>query len=419
MKLKSMVALVAIFLLLMLVRCGGGGSSNSSTSSGTSTSTTTANYVGTQTPGDYWSWSKTTGNNGSVSFTATNNTRNLTYSGTESQLTGNSAGLSKLSITSSTDTNITTPASAYKLEIPDTMVMAAVAPFYTFNHNGQVQLSVHGPVVAAAQGSCPSTGTTYVDWVMMPSDTWCPTASSVIATGICTSASNAYGTAQITVSGGTYTINVTPYHLDGSPGSSVPLSSCTCSGGVIQCTDSNNNPVRIAFTPSGIFIMDTPSYGVAGFVQPTSNINIGDLLVNGRSFKGMNFTPWDDYYDGCTSNNDCNVYGISGGTCLSGHCGVAETSPVSITADGTKLNALQYTNIDNGALSTSGGSINFAGASQPTPGLITATVTAACGSTFPIVMAVNQINGKYVAFVLSHSTCPTFDSPFNVLAMEQ
>ena len=417
MRLKSVITLMAIVSLLMIAGCSGSSSGNSSTSS--SSSPTTANYVGTQTPGDYWSWSKTTDSSGSVSFTATNNTRNLTYSGTESQLTGSSSGLSKLSITSSNDTSVTTPTSAYKLEIPDTMVMAAVAPFYTFNHNGQVQLSVHGPVVAAAQGSCPTTGTTNVAWVMMPSDTWCPTASSAIATGTCTSASNAYGTAQITVSGGTYAINVTPYHLDGSAGSPVPLSSCTCSNGVIQCTDPGNNPVRIAFTPSGIFIMDTPGYGVAGFVQPISNINISDFLANGRSFKGMNFTPWDDYYDGCSINNDCNVYGISGGTCLSGHCGVAQTSPVSITADGTKLNAFQYINIDSGSLSTSGGSISFAGATQPSPGLITGTVTAACGSTFPIVMAVSQINGKYVAFVLSHSTCPTFDSPFNVLAMEQ
>jgi len=415
MKLKNMVALIAIFSLLATVGCSGGTSSNSSSSS----STTTVGFVGTQTPGDYWSWTKTTDNSGSISFTATNNTRSLNYSGTESQLTGNSAGLSKLNITSSNDTNITTPASAYKLEVPNTMVMAAVAPFYTFNHNGEVQLSVHAPVVAAAQGSCPSSGATNVNWIIMPGDTWCPTASSVIATGTCSSASNAYGTAQITVSGGTYTINVTPYHLDGSAGSPVSLSSCTCSEGVIQCTDSGNNPVRIAFTPSGIFIMDTASYGVAGVVQPTSDINIGDFLANGKSFKGMNFTPWDDYYDGCTSNTDCNVYGISGGTCLSGHCGVPETSPVSITADGINLNAFQYTNIDNGLLSTAGGSVNFAGALQPSPGLITATLTAPCASTFPIVMAVNQINGKYVAFVLTHTTCPTFDSPFNVFAIEQ
>jgi hypothetical protein len=413
MSLKTIITLLAISLLLMIVGC------SSSNSGSSSSSATTVGFVGTQTPGDYWSWSKTTDNNGSVSFTATNKTRALNYSGTESQLTGNAAGLSKLNITSSNDANITTPASAYKLEVPNTMVMAAVAPFYTFNHNGQVQLSVHAPVVAAAEGSCPSTGTTNVNWIVMPNDTWCPEASSVIASGTCSSASNAYGTAQITVSGGTYTINVTPYQLDGSAGSPVSLSSCTCSEGVIQCTDSHNNPVRIAFTPSGIFIMDTASYGVAGVVQPSSNINIADFLANGRSFKGMNFTPWDDYYDGCTSSNDCNVYGISGGTCLSGHCGIPETSPVSITADGTNLNAFQYTNIDNGLLSTAGGSVNFAGALQPSPGLITATLTAPCASTFPIVMAVNQINGKYVAFVLTHTTCPTFDSPFNVFAIEQ
>ncbi len=134
----------------------------------------------------------------------------------------------------------------------------------------------------------------------------------------------------------------------------------------------------------------------------------------------MNFDPWDDYYDGCISDGDCNdKNGISGGTCLSSHCGVPETSPVSVTADGTNMNALEYTDIDNGLLSTSGGTVNFKNASQPAPGLITATVTASCQLTFPIVMAVTQIKNKYVAFTISHSTCPTFDSPFNVLVVEQ
>ena len=316
MRFKNLIVLIAVFSLLMTLGCGGGGGSSSS-------STTTVNFAGTQTPGDYWSWAETTDSSGSVSFTAVNNTKNFSYLGSEIPLTGLSAGFAELGISSSTDPNITTPTSAYKLAIPNTMVIAAMAPFYTFNHSGQVQLSIHGPVVAAAQGSCPTAGITYVNWVIMPNDNWCPAPGSVLPTGTCppTGADNAYGTAQIIFTGTTYTVYITPYQLGGTPGSSITMSSCSCSEGVIQCTDSANKPVRIAFTPSGIFIMDTASYGLVGVVQPTTPISIPNFLTDGRSFKGMQFIPWDDYYDGCTSNSDCNVYGISGGTCISNHCG--------------------------------------------------------------------------------------------------
>ncbi len=267
MRFRNLAVLVTIFWSLIILGCGGGGNSKIGTT----------NFVGTQTPGDYWSWTRTTDASGGVTFTAINNTQGLNYSGSEIQLTGGSAGFSKLNITSSNDPKVptlTTPASAYTLEIPDTMVMAAMSPFYTFDHDGIVQLSVKGPVVAAAQGTCPSEGTTNVNWIIMPGSDWCPTATAVIATKSCSSADNAYGTAVITVSGGTYTVDVTPYHLDGSAGDPVLLSSCTCSEGVIQCSDSNTNPVRIAFTPSGIFIQDSASYGFAGVVQPASDIDL-------------------------------------------------------------------------------------------------------------------------------------------------
>ncbi len=396
-------------------------------SSSNSGGSTTTSFVGTQSPGDYWSWTETTNDDGSVSFTALNNTKNLNYSGNLISLTGNSSGFSKLNITSSTDPNITTPTSAYELEIPSTMIMAAVAPFYTFNHSAEVQLSIHGPVIAAAQGSCPSAGTTTVNWIIMPNENWCPAVGANIATGPCATADNAYGTAVITVSsGGTYTINVTPYHLDGSDGNSVSLSGCSCSGGVIQCTDAYNSPVHIAFTPLGIFIEDTASYGIVGVVQPASNIDISSngLLANGNSFRGMVFDSWDDYYDGCTTDSDCNIYGISGGTCLSGHCGVPETQPISVTADGTNLNAVTYSDIAAGSLNTDVSVVDLSTASQPSPGLITTTITSpttGCNipGSFPFVMVATQINNKYVAFAISHSTCPTFDMPFNVFTIEQ
>lgn len=415
--------LLISFIAISLIAC----------SSNDNNTPTTVNYVGTQSPGDYWSWTETT-YNGAGTFTAVNNSKSpsYSYSGSVSPLTGISAGFSKLNITSSSDTNITLPASAYEIEIPNTMVMAAVAPFYTFNQSGTVQLSIHGPVVAAAQGSCPSDGTTTVNWVVMPDENWCPAAGANISTGTCSSADNAYGTAVITVSSGTYAISVTPYHLDGTAGEAVSLSSCTCSSGVIQCTDSKSKTVHIAFTPSGIFIMDTEKHGITGVVQPASNINISNFLTSGNSFKGMVFDSWEDYYDGCTSDTDCSGShnGVSGGKCLGndghgyGYCGVPETKPVSVTADGTNLNAQTYSDIDNGTLNTEVTAVNLSGASQPSPGLLKTSITypsTGCNipGTFPMVMVVTQINNKYVAFGLTHSTCPTFDTPFNVLTIQQ
>jgi hypothetical protein len=419
---KPIVSILVVSLVAVLpIGCG------SSTTTISTRTTPTASFVGTQSPGDYWSWTETTDDNGLVSFTASNNTQGVTYSGSATPLTGGSSGFSKLTVTSSNDPDVITPVYAYELEIPNTMIMAAVPPFYTFNQSGEVQASIHGPVVAAAQGSCPTSGTTTVNWIVMPSDNWCPALGSDIATGTCPAADYAFGTAVITVSDGAYTVTVTPYHLnDTSPDPQFSLSSCTCSEGVIECMDPNSHPVRIAFTPSGVFIEDTVGNGVVGVVQPDSNIDLNDFLANGNSFKGIIFDSWEDYYNPCTSDSQCvDQNGISGGKCLdaygTGYCGVPETKPVSITADGTELNARSYSSLDTGALNTEVSTVDFSSAVQLAPGLIIANLTPACtgGTTFPIAMVVTQIDNKYVAFTLSHSTCPTFDTAFNVLAVQQ
>jgi len=103
---------------------------------------------------------------------------------------------------------------------------------------------------------------------------------------------------------------------------------------------------------------------------------------------------------------------------------VPETQPISVTADGTNLNALTYTNIATGSLNTVASAVNLSTASQNSPGLITTSITSptseeGCNNpgTFPFVMVATQINNKYVGFAISHSTCPTFDMPFNVFTM--
>jgi hypothetical protein len=409
---RLLASVLSVLLIAGTVSIMSGCGSSSTPSSGASSAASTS-FAGTQSPGDFWSW--TINNSGSGTFTAVNNTKNLNYSGSVSGLAGNSAGISKLSVTSTTDPGLTPPASAYVVEVPDTALLVATAPFFTDVSGNQDSISP--PVFAVAQGSCPSTGVT-LNWITMPPASWCPTAgaNSPLGNG-CPTADDAYGTAVISVSGGTYGISVTPYRLDGTPGSGAfNLSGCTCTNGLIQCTDSGNNPVRIAFTPSGVFFVDTPSNAFAGIVQPDSNIDLADFL-NARTFKGMWYTSLDS--GGIfNSQSDCTSHG---GTWISGTgCGTHSTQPIFATTDGTQLTGHPYSDIDNGTASTQGGSINFANASQPVPGLIRATFTSACGGpTSDIVVAVRQVNNKYVGLIITHSPCTTFDVGFNVLAIEQ
>jgi hypothetical protein len=51
--------------------------------------------------------------------------------------------------------------------------------------------------------------------------------------------------------------------------------------------------------------------------------------------------------------------------------------------------------------------------------LITGTFSDFGGGTSPIVMAVRQVNGKYVALIVTHSPNATLGGGFNVLAAEQ
>lgn len=417
-------ALVLLLLCLVLacgisiLSCGGSSGSSTSSTSNTPTSTTTS-FAGTQPPGDYWSWSF---DSSAGTFTGTNNTKSVNYSGTSTALSGNSSGISKLTLTSTTDTSIgTLPQTAYAVQVPNTALLVATPSFVTFNGSRD---SIQPPVFAAAQGSCPTTGAT-LNWVMMPPNTWCPTATaySPLASGSGCSSSNvglAYGTAVMSVSGGSYGITVTPYHLDGTADSAFSFSNCSCGSGVVQCIDpSTSKPNRIAFTPSGVFFIDTPNSAVAGVVQPDANIDMSDFLKSGRQFKGLWYTALDSI--GYNSSATCTANGGRWFSAVS-QCGLHTTQPIKATTDGTQLIGNPFVDIDAGTLSTQGGNINFANSTQPAPGLIKAKFTAnGCSQTSDIVMAVRQINGKYVGLILTHTPtpCTTFDVGFNVFTIEQ
>jgi hypothetical protein len=380
----------------------------------TVTVTVASNYAGTQSPGDFWSW---TIDSGAGTFTATNNTKSFNYSGTLSALAGN-PGISKLSVTSTTETGLTPPQSAYMIEAVNTALLVAHAPIYTTPSG--TQQSIQPPTFATMQGSCPSTGVN-VNWIAMPSANWCSAAGdpNPLVNGGCTSGDNAFGTAVISVSGSTYGITVTSYRLDGTedPGGPFTLSGFSCINGLIQGTDSDGHPVRISFTPSGVFFMDMPNEAIVGIVQPSSNIDMVDFLKSGRTFKAIYHTALDSSQI-FNTQDDCTLHD---GVWISGTCGTHATQPASVITDGTHLTGHPYSDIDNGTLiSTQGGTISFATSSQGTaPGLITGTFTDFGGGSSPIVMAVRQVNNKYLALIITHSPNATLGGGFNVLAAEQ
>jgi hypothetical protein len=80
-----------------------------------------------------------------------------------------------------------------------------------------------------------------------------------------------------------------------------------------------------------------------------------------------------------------------------------------------------YKNIDNGILTANVGSLSFGTTTQPVAhGLIQGKLASDCGPGLDdIVMAVRKINNKYVALILHHSTCTTFDVGDNALMVEQ
>jgi hypothetical protein len=340
-----------------------------------------------------------------------------------SKLSGNSSGFSKATVTSTTGTDPTPPKDAYVIEIPNTALVAAPAPFKTLDHSlpgeqpSLLQGTNHPPIVGLAKGSCP-TGTIDVIWIVMPGKNWCsrPSDPGHPTSRTCTDTDNAYGTATVTLGqDGKYTVSGANFKLDGTNGDpiSFTLTGGTCSDGVMTfIRQSDSATIKVSLTPqSGVFFGDEPEKAIVGLIQPDSNIDLTDMLTNGKQFRGMYFNSRYEY-NACTTDADC----TKGGTCVSGDCAGPETDLIYATADGTKIIGKQYTNIDNGTLASWSCPLTFDNSTQPTHGLIRAKLTDADG-THDIVLLVRKINEKYFAFMISDNWWSMHGH--NVFAIEQ
>lgn len=347
--------------LLLVAACGGGGGGGYGSSGGSANSTRISNYLATQTPGDVWSWTISM-TDGSGTFSATNETAHYAYSGTATAL---SNGFLNLAVTYTTDPGVASlPAYAYAMEVPGTaIIVKPVGP------DSKV-------IVGVAQGTCPTAVATY-NWVTIPWDTW-------------TSATDtAYGVSSSAIAGSTFDFSHNKYLLGGATAPSSPSTSAgfTCANGKFT---NATEPTIIGITPSGVFVGDAGP-GAGGFVgvqAPASDVDLMDLALAGREFRGVLF-----------KNNTTGQ----------------DTQPVWARPNGS------------GGL-TGGGYIDFEAnsedmanqaalvfSSQPNPGIVSGTLTDPAAHTF--TMMINKIGGKYMIFGIS--TNESAAQPYNFLAMEK
>jgi len=312
--------------------------------SGVNDNSSTRTYIGTQTPGDVWSWELTT-SGGSGTFTAVNETLGYEYSGTVSTLPNR---FLELIVTSSTEPGFTAPAEAYALEYPDTVLLVKPAG------------SGSDVIACVALGTCPTEDATY-NWVDLLEEDWDVTTDE------------AYGVTTSSVSGSDFTFTHTKYDLYGTElGSPVTETGFSCSGGEITRA---GDDLVIAITPSGVFVGDNGpgEGGIVGMQAPASNIDLSDVLLSGREYRGITFE------DGSSSSDP--------------------TKPIWARPDGSgNLIGGEYEDpFEDGIEKTDHATITFG--SQASAGVVTATLTDSGSSTSkPMVFMINRIRSKYFIY---------------------
>jgi hypothetical protein len=369
MKKRLLTCLAAAILtvpFLLFAGCSGGGGSSAPAAS--TTQTVSNSYLGTQSPGDVWSWTIAKDSSGSGTFLATDSTTGKTYSGNVATLPNK---FLRLSITASSDSGAV-GSIAYAIEFPGTALIAKPA-------GGN-----DAPVVAAAQGSCPDPGT--YNWIKMPTTAWNSATDPAFGTVVTAGNASSLG------------FNVAAYLLGGgSAGSSTD--SGTCSAGKITTLGG----MTIGVTPSGVFIDDEGANGGGvGMQQPPAKIGSATILQQGKEFRGFVFMTHPPQ----------------------GQDGVM---PVWARTKGDGvITAGQYTNFAGGTEDTCPGGDSCAALSIGTelvPGTFTGTMEDIHTSTaHPFTLVINKINGKYMVFGFAQEQAgqdPNALYPYLLLMMEQ
>lgn len=358
--------LFAALSLSLLIAWGCGSSSNNSPSSPSTPNSPSSNaYLGTQSPGDLWTFSI-----GNGSFSANNAPLSLTFSGATSTLT---SGFTKLTVNStSASGSVSVGSVGYAYEFPNTaFVMKPPA-------NASDTLAVFG----TASASYTYTVGSVFQWIVIPSSVWDSTTS------------NAMGAASITsINGSSVTMNVNEFMLNGTQTTTNATNTMTNQGSGKMTGSDGTNTFTFQTSSSGSFMGDvappTPTtLQVAGFFgmsAPGSPVNLTNVVLSGKEFRGIVFR-----------NN-----------AVSNH-----TELVWARGNNTYLDAGTYSNIDAGTES-SGVSIGFG--SQPSNGVVAGGIYD--GSSHTTTFLINQVGGKYLIYGISTDGSST--QPYNLMLMER
>ncbi len=348
------IGLVLCLLVIpgaLLPACGGGGGGGGDAD--------TREYIGTQSPGDLWSWEILS----DLTWTASNNTLGYTYSGTWTTLP---SGFLKLTILVTDEPGAMAGDVAYALEVPDTVLVVKPAGVTS------------NLIIAARIGTCPGTGTLDLNWVELTSS------------GFNELTDTAYGTSEATISGPSWSVSNAEYLLDGSPNGVDLITTLSCSGGLI--TDSGAPSEVIAIAPTGVFISDSGpgAGGVIGMSEPAAPIVLSDLVAAGREYRSFQY-------------KDASI-------------GIADSRANWARPNGTGgLTGGDYVDIETNAEDASStATILFT--SQPSPGVVRGTLTDGAG-TSDIVFMVNRIDGRYFLFGVAVDTNDGL--AYNFVAIEQ
>lgn len=357
-KIYGISILLALFAVFVTACSSGGGSSSSG---GTTT------YLGTQSPGDVWTWTLDSSNN---SFSATNTTLSNTYSGTYTTL---SSGFLKLSVTASSDPGViatpAVPVIAYAFEVPGTALI--VKPAGTDSD----------VIVATAQGACPTADASY-NWTVMPSATWDSTSEV------------AYGVTSSTVTGTNFDFAHNLFLLDGTLMAATSDAGFTCVDGMMTLT---GDPLIIGLTPSGFLIGDNGpnAGGFMGMTAPAANVDISTTALAGKDFRGVLFK------NGSTGNDTTLIWARPNSTM------------------GDQLDGGSYVSDDVEA-GVENKEVTVTFGAQANPGVVNAVLTpddlTTPAENFTVV--INEINGKYFIFGISTVEGNT-NEPYNLILMEQ
>jgi len=339
-------------ITFLFTACGGGDGEDGGNQSIT--------YYGTQSPGDFWTW---TLNRGNGRFDAKNEVTTYTYTGSYVNLPN---GFLKITITDTTDPNSTAGDIFYAYELPGTALMVKPAYF-----DSKI-------IMAVARGNCPTNDTVY-NWVVIPDNSWDRTVD------------RAYGTVATTVTGSDVSFEFNSYLVDGTPRPPTEYQDGICANGLILTTTGTS----IAVSPSGTIMGD---YGpnLGGFVgveAPAANVDIADLTAQGREFRGARFL---------NNHPDPNE---------------EDTTLAWLRGAGSSLTGGAYADFEGNV--EAGVAVSIDNFSQSLPGIMNGEITEpSTTNPAPFTFIINTAGGKYVVYAIGINTYYT-DLPYNVFFLEQ